>query len=211
MPSKSPSEYTQQEVAVWLNSIGLGSKIDGFKENAIDGAMLVTLTPDDLTGDLGFSSLQVRKFQQSLEFANSLAEGGGGGGDPEKLQALEEENQRLKQQITDLKMKNKELYEKLSSSTQSAPVPAPPPPQAYSHPPPQTHRAPAPAPRPAGAPVIRGAAGGATVSWPLCLHDEAVVLSFDCIQDSIFLFCQLSYLLIQRGAVMGAIGGAIVS
>mmetsp|Transcript_25074 Transcript_25074/g.44466 ORF Transcript_25074/g.44466 Transcript_25074/m.44466 type:complete len:209 (+) Transcript_25074:63-689(+) len=195
MPSKSPSEYTQQEVAVWLNSIGLGSKIDGFKENAIDGAMLVTLTPDDLTGDLGFSSLQVRKFQQSLEFANSLAEGGGGGGDPEKLQALEEENQRLKQQITDLKMKNKELYEKLSSSTQSAPVPAPPPPQAYSHPPPQTHRAPAPAPRPAGAPVIRGAAGGATKGAVMGAIGGAI--AGDAGQGA------------KMGAAMGAAGGGM--
>ena len=43
MPSKAPKDYTQAEVDVWLNSIGLGSKVDAFKENGIDGNMLVTL------------------------------------------------------------------------------------------------------------------------------------------------------------------------
>jgi hypothetical protein len=179
MASKPPSLYTQEEVAVWLNSVGLGAKIDDFKANAIDGAMLVTLSAEDLTGDLGFSNLQARKFSQSLDFAKSLAASGGteGGADPEYTKDLEEEVERLKNEIASLRLINKQLHEQLSGGTpQYAPAPAPPP-QEYRAPAPAPQRyAPAPAPQQhrAGAPVIKGAAGGAL-----------------------------------RGATIGAIGGAI--
>jgi ABC-type transport system substrate-binding protein len=182
MPSKYPSEYTQEEVNVWLNSIGLGSKVDEFKENAIDGSMLVTLSPDDLQGDLGLSNLQVRKFQQALDFAVSLAAGGSGGGDNERLAALEGEIQKLREENASLKMINKELYEQINNAgrtTAYAPAPAPvPPPQQQYHqqqpPPPQQYYAPAPAPHRNEHHVVKGAAGGAA-----------------------------------KGAVIGAIGGAI--
>jgi hypothetical protein len=180
MASKYPSEYTQEEVNVWLNSIGLGSKVDEFKENAIDGSMLVTLSPDDLQGDLGLSNLQVRKFQQALDFAVSLAAGGAGGGDNGRLAALESEIQKLKEENASLKMINKELYEQINNAGRTtayapAPAPVPPPQQQYQQqPPPQQYHAPAPAPHRKEHHVVKGAAGGAV-----------------------------------KGAVIGAIGGAI--
>eukprot|EP00529_Nitzschia_sp_RCC80_P033853 CAMPEP_0113485580 /NCGR_PEP_ID=MMETSP0014_2-20120614/24557_1 /TAXON_ID=2857 /ORGANISM="Nitzschia sp." /LENGTH=201 /DNA_ID=CAMNT_0000379231 /DNA_START=119 /DNA_END=724 /DNA_ORIENTATION=+ /assembly_acc=CAM_ASM_000159 len=153
MVSKSPSQYSQEEVAIFLNSIGLGSKIDGFKENGVDGGLLVTLTEDDLKNDLGLSNLQARKFLQSLDFAKSLSESGGGGGGAE-VSALKEENEKLKEEIHQLKMVNKDLHEKLAGTSAPPPAPAPKP-------------APAPAPAPSsykssgGGEVIRGAGGGA--------------------------------------------------
>ncbi|KAG7337106.1 SAM domain sterile alpha motif-containing protein [Nitzschia inconspicua] len=169
MPSKSPKEYTQTEVNVWLNSIGLGGHIEAFKENVIDGAMLVTLTETDLTGDLGLSSLQARKFIQSLDFAKSLADGAGGG-DPQQLAALQQEIAKLKEENANLLAINKELQEELMPP--KPPVPAPPQyQQAYAPAPapPQYQQAYAPAPAPhqhhapsrQGAPVVAGAGKGA--------------------------------------------------
>eukprot|EP00529_Nitzschia_sp_RCC80_P035732 CAMPEP_0113515858 /NCGR_PEP_ID=MMETSP0014_2-20120614/41223_1 /TAXON_ID=2857 /ORGANISM="Nitzschia sp." /LENGTH=184 /DNA_ID=CAMNT_0000412563 /DNA_START=16 /DNA_END=569 /DNA_ORIENTATION=+ /assembly_acc=CAM_ASM_000159 len=136
MVSKSPSQYSQEEVAIFLNSIGLGSKIDGFKENGVDGALLVTLTEDDLKNDLGMSNLQARKFLQSLDFAKSLSESdGAGGGGGAEVATLKEENEKLKEEIQQLKMVNKDLHEKLAGTSAPPPAPAPKP-------------APAPAPAP---------------------------------------------------------------
>jgi cell division protein FtsB len=161
MPSKSPSQYTQEEVSVWLNSVGLGSKVDVFKENGIDGQMLVTLTEADAMGYLGLSALQARKFALSLDFAKSLADGSGGVGNPQLVEALQRENAQLREEVSNLKAINKELQDQLMP-----PAPAPPQ-QQYSAPapapPPQHHYAPAPAPRPI-APVLVGAGGGALVS-----------------------------------------------
>lgn len=141
MASKSPSEYTQEEVAVWLNSIGLGSKVEAFKQNGVDGSLLVILTEDDVKSELGLTTLQARKFAHSLDFAKSLAAEGGGGGGAEIL-ALQEENAKLKQEIERLKMINKDLYEKLSGGA--------PPPSYEPAPAPKPAPAPAPAHKPAG-------------------------------------------------------------
>lgn len=49
------------EVCIWLNCIGLGDKVDSFRENTIDGDSLLSLTVDDLSEELGLSKLQVRR------------------------------------------------------------------------------------------------------------------------------------------------------
>jgi uncharacterized protein YdcH (DUF465 family) len=76
-----------------------------FRENAIDGAMLVTLSKEDLTGDLGLSNLQTKKVLNSLESTKQIT--GSGGGDTTELQAevdtLKQENEKLKAEITSLK------------------------------------------------------------------------------------------------------------
>jgi hypothetical protein len=58
---KTPGEYSVDEVCIWVNAIGLGAKMDGFRENSVDGGMLVGLTLDDLTADLGLNNLQAKK------------------------------------------------------------------------------------------------------------------------------------------------------
>jgi hypothetical protein len=151
MSAKKPSEYTLEEVCVWLNAIGLGSKIPNFQVHTVDGPMLATLTVDDLQGDLGLSGLQVRKFHQSLQFANSLAAGGGGGGgyDPSRMMALEAENNTLRQENARLN----DTVRKLQGGQKSL-APAPPPaPHYVAAPAPAPHYAPAPAPHYAPAPA----------------------------------------------------------
>jgi hypothetical protein len=142
MTAKKPSEYTQEEVCVWLNAIGLGSRIPDFQENAIDGPLLITLSVDELEGDLGLSTLQIRKFHQSLEFATSLV---GGGYDQSRLMALETENQRLRQEVASLN----EVINVLQVQQNPPPSqqPAPDPHYGYSPvPAPDPYYAPAPAP-----------------------------------------------------------------
>ena len=56
----SIKDFDIQEVCIWLNAIGLGTKVGPFRENAVDGDLLCSLSLDDLTGDLGLSGLQVR-------------------------------------------------------------------------------------------------------------------------------------------------------
>ena len=138
---KDPKDFDLDEVCVWLNAIGLGSKTDAFRENAVDGTMLVTLTEEDMT-ELGLSGLQGKKVTRMVASTRDMVSGGSGSSD--KVAQLEKENAELKNEIAALRMQLKEL--------QGAKAPAPKP-------------APAPAPsshhRPAGAPVVRGAAGGA--------------------------------------------------
>jgi hypothetical protein len=156
--------------------------------------MLVTLTPEDLTNDLGFSNLQVRKFQQCLDFANSLAIGSGGGADPDTVEALQREIRKLREENANLKAINKELYEDISGSNRT-PAPAPPayaPAPAPSQQQQPHHAAP---PHPAGAPVIRGAAGGAARGAVLGAIGGAI--AGDPAQGA------------KMGAAMGAAGGGM--
>jgi hypothetical protein len=148
MPPKAPQDFSMVEVLMWVTAIGLGSKVDDFKENAIDGAMLVSLQDGDLQGDLGLSNLQCRKFHQSLDFSNSLVAGGGGGPDQSaEVAALQQENAKLKAEVADLQA----IINTLQGDQTPAPPPAPAP-----------KPAPAPAPKPsAGRPVVREGAKGA--------------------------------------------------
>ena len=122
---------------MWLNAIGLGSKIPAFQYNAVDGSLLVTLTPDDLRGDLGLTPVEIEKFNQAMSFANSIAGAGGSGGasagdgrgyDGARVMALEQENARLKAEVLDLKEIVKVLQEPSNSrggNTQSSYAPTP--------------------------------------------------------------------------------------
>jgi hypothetical protein len=56
----SIKDFDNQEVCIWLNAIGLGSKVGPFRDNAVDGDLLCSLSQEDLTNDLGLSGLQVR-------------------------------------------------------------------------------------------------------------------------------------------------------
>jgi len=100
-------EYDVDEVAIWLNCIGLGAHIGPFRDIAVDGDMLTSLTLEDLTGDLGLSHLQAKKLLHSLEFTVGLTGGGGagGGGDDAaaKVKELEAENAQLKEENAKLK------------------------------------------------------------------------------------------------------------
>mmetsp|Transcript_21962 Transcript_21962/g.26480 ORF Transcript_21962/g.26480 Transcript_21962/m.26480 type:complete len:208 (-) Transcript_21962:73-696(-) len=158
MPGKDPATYDVNEVCVWVTAIGLGNKVDQFRENAIDGAMLVDLEGDDF-GELGLSSLQAKKVQKMVGFTRELASEDSAGGNAKETEAkiksqeetiaqLKAENEVLKNENAAMKMQLEELQPKQAPpAPQSAPPPKPPP---------------APEPRkPQGRPVVRGAAGGA--------------------------------------------------
>jgi hypothetical protein len=160
MHPKQVEHYDVNEVAIWLNCIGLSSKVDAFIENGVDGEMLVALTADELTQDLGLSGLQAKKIGQQLEFTkeltdacNSAGEGdGGGGADKAYVKELEAEVERLNNYNAQL-LAALEEKQKPKAAPVAAPAPAPAP-----------VAAPAPAPAPAkrrGAPVLGGAARGA--------------------------------------------------
>ena len=55
----SIKDFDDAEVCIWLNAIGLGSKIGHFRENTVDGDLLCSLSQEDLAGDLGLNGLQV--------------------------------------------------------------------------------------------------------------------------------------------------------
>lgn len=145
MPVESPKNFTQEEVAMWLVATGMGDKVAVFKQNSVDGGLLVTLTTADLTGDLGFTNLQARKFLQNLEFTTNLSAGGG------DTSALVAENQALKAQVAQLQRANQELQARLGGT-------APPAQPAYHQ---QQAAAPPPKKNTGQGEVVKGAAGGA--------------------------------------------------
>ena len=152
MPGKTPSSYDLDEVGIFLTAIGLESKVGAFRENAVDGDMLVSLQPEDFE-ELGLSGLQAKKLVRSVQFAASLANdeaSSKGAADPSQLAALQKENANLKNE-------NAALRAQLQEYTSPRPAPAPAPQQQHHH-----HQ------QPAGRPVIRGAAGGAARGTHVC-------------------------------------------
>jgi hypothetical protein len=103
---KAIKDYDVDEVAIWLNCIGLGDHAGPFRENDIDGKLLASLTSEDLTGDLGLSHLQAKKLQRHLEFTTELTGGGGGAQGDEaaaKIKELDAEVAQLKEENAQLK------------------------------------------------------------------------------------------------------------
>mmetsp|Transcript_26602 Transcript_26602/g.66691 ORF Transcript_26602/g.66691 Transcript_26602/m.66691 type:complete len:233 (-) Transcript_26602:166-864(-) len=155
MTFKQVASYDIDEVCIWLNCIGLGGKADAFRQNAVDGATLVSLTPEDLRGDLNLTSLQAKKFEQSLATTLSMASNGGlpgpGGaysyGGPDlgpRVQELETENANLRYELSLLKQHPPAPVAPNYSVPVGPPGQAPPvhggyPPEQYGGYPPQHH------------------------------------------------------------------------
>lgn len=59
--------WSVDEVSEWLTEIGLGHKVDAFRENAIDGKLLLGTPPEEWKKTLGLSNLQLRKIHRELE------------------------------------------------------------------------------------------------------------------------------------------------
>jgi hypothetical protein len=55
--SKAPKDYDVNGVCIWLGANVLAGEVPQFRENAVDGNMLVTLTHEDMTGDLALLNL----------------------------------------------------------------------------------------------------------------------------------------------------------
>ena len=125
---KQVNEWDVDEVAIWLNCIGLSDKVTPFRENTVDGETLIDLSVDDLVKELGLTSLQAKKVLRLLRSAE-----GGGDGDSEQSKELEAEVASLKQQLGEKDRKIQELQDQLiemqkAAAPKQAP-PAPPPPK----------------------------------------------------------------------------------
>jgi len=118
-------DYSVDEVCMWLGYIGLGGEAPQFRENAVDADMLVTLTKEDMTGDLALSNLQAKKVLRSLEFQNNLSAVDCGGADPAAIAALEADNAALKKENDDLKAQIAALTPIGCSCTGSCRCPSP--------------------------------------------------------------------------------------
>lgn len=67
-------QYSVDEVAVWLNGIGISAaETERFKENAIDGKMLVGLTEAELQNDLRLPHLHAKKALTELKANKNMA------------------------------------------------------------------------------------------------------------------------------------------
>lgn len=125
---KTPGEYSVNEVCIWLNAIGLGAMVDGFRENSVDGNMLIGLTLDDLTADLGLNNLQAKKLMRDLETTQEMANGGGGGGaGAGRIKELEDENALLRKRVMELTEEVSALTPAPKAAPASVPAPAPAP------------------------------------------------------------------------------------
>ncbi|PSC69055.1 hypothetical protein C2E20_7436 [Micractinium conductrix] len=78
MPAAGPSSWTVADVAEWLEKdLELpAGVVAAFKDNAIAGPDLLTLTDEDLTGELGCKPLQARKIRNALVKMGFTAPGG---------------------------------------------------------------------------------------------------------------------------------------
>lgn len=133
---KAINTFSVDEVCQWLVAIGLGSHLQGFQDNQVDGSLLVTLTDEDLKTDLGLSGLQAKRVLNEIQEFQALTTGN------------DEEYAKLLQQIESLKEENRILQQKLAAATPKPPAAAAAPPKKQPQ-------------QPAGAPVIREGAKGA--------------------------------------------------
>mmetsp|Transcript_29349 Transcript_29349/g.61299 ORF Transcript_29349/g.61299 Transcript_29349/m.61299 type:complete len:171 (-) Transcript_29349:1-513(-) len=67
---KDLTVWNVADVRAWLSEIEMSHVSPQFVENSIDGAMLATLTDEDLQGLLGLSVLQTRKVRRELANLN---------------------------------------------------------------------------------------------------------------------------------------------
>jgi len=67
VPHGCAHDWTVEQVALFISSLGLDHCLHLFKDNAVDGKMLVELDKKDLQEDLGLRPLQARKVMSHLK------------------------------------------------------------------------------------------------------------------------------------------------
>ena len=112
MSPKPIENYSVDEVAIWLNCIGLGNKVRSFKENSVDGLMLVNLSEQEMVRDLGLTHLQAKKVQQQLDFTKDITSSSSSERvhDLEaQVQSLRNQNAQLRQEVQRLRPQEAEI------------------------------------------------------------------------------------------------------
>lgn len=66
LPAKRARSWSVGDVVEYLESLALPHLAERFRENAVDGQMLLGLTEDDLVRELGVSRLQAKKIMTRM-------------------------------------------------------------------------------------------------------------------------------------------------
>ena len=64
--SEHPRKNSECQVVQFITDLGLGHISEKFRENAVDGQMLLDLSEEDMCAELGLQKLQARKVVQRL-------------------------------------------------------------------------------------------------------------------------------------------------
>lgn len=145
---KAVEYWDTGEVALWLHCIGFN--VESFLENSVDGEMLLSLSTEDLTNELGLEEIQAQKLLRSLEHSKSYVGGNNLNEKSEKeISELQEKTDYICKKLLQKEQKIEELHKEMAKLelTQSItspleedarPVPQAPPEEApYQPPPPQ--------------------------------------------------------------------------
>lgn len=94
------SEYSIDELSVWLVSIGLGKYADKFRSDDVDGSKIVSLSHEDFVG-MGLSGLHSKKILRSLKKERPKCAEVDGGVASEKLNEIRVEVEDLKKLVAE--------------------------------------------------------------------------------------------------------------
>jgi hypothetical protein len=71
------SEWSIEQVGIWLSALGLTTLAPAFQANAVDGRDLIHLTEEDMVEHLGMTPIQIakvkRELQKALDRASAMA------------------------------------------------------------------------------------------------------------------------------------------
>lgn len=113
---KAVDEWTVEDVATWLDSIGLGHKSSAFNEASVDGRSLLEAyaDPTKLQESYGLSGLQVKKIIKSIDKEVKTKDEGATSVVSPGVVSEEANNNKLKVENETLKGELKELKEAVS-------------------------------------------------------------------------------------------------
>jgi len=67
LKTKPLGQYTNEDVCNMIRAIGLVTLVDGFRENAVNGEMLLNMSDKEYTEELHFQKLQLKRLHLHLE------------------------------------------------------------------------------------------------------------------------------------------------
>jgi len=207
------TEWSVDDVVIWLKCLGFAEKSGPFQEEEIAGDIILTLTGEELSEDLGLTKLQAKRAVRSIAFMKFLAESGIDKieDNEKKVEDLRINYEGLKRQYYD-KNDKIEYYEtkivklkkeaEAKAKAEAPPIveakPAPPVVEAKATPqaPPPHHQQQQHHGRRHGPGVIGGAAGGAAGGALKGAIAGAILPGMDASDGA------------KAGAAVGALGGA---
>jgi Mitochondrial biogenesis AIM24/SAM domain (Sterile alpha motif) len=126
-----PSQWSVDDVAEWMVSIGLSHKVDSIKQHHVNGSKLLSMTESDFKS-IGLTGLQIRKIQNELPETTEKSSTSAGGGhtapaaapSAAEIAALKREMDLLKAQVASLTAAMNSLKAPASNAFTAAPAPS---------------------------------------------------------------------------------------